>query len=242
MHTADHSIAECDVPAIGRREGVGWFKLGDDLQSQGWCRVAAAEWNGEADVSAAVDLIAEGLGRPAGGRAGADRETLIPLNRAQSHARSQSKTHGLGALPVHVELSHRLVPCRYVILGCMDPGRPTCATTTVEWSSAGFTPEETKLLKTAPLLVRNGRASFYSTALPADARFLRWDAECIEPVDARGYEALEVLTRRLSSLTVEKHLLEAGEVLVIDNWRLLHGREAAPVDSGRRLLRRLVHA
>ena len=241
MHPVEHSVAECDVPAIGRNNGIDWLKLGDDLQSQGWCRIAA-EWIGEADVWTAVDRIAESLGRPAGGRAGADSEMLMPRTRAQSHARSQSATHGLGAWPVHVELSHRLIPCRYVVLGCMDPGRPTCATTTVEWGSAGFTPDETKLLKAAPLLVRNGRASFYSTALPADGRFLRWDAECIEPVDARGYEAIEVLTRRLSSLTVEKHLLEAGEILAIDNWRLLHGREAAPVDSGRRLLRRLVHA
>lgn len=241
MHPVDYSNAECDVPAIGRNNGVDWLKLGDDLQSQGWCRIAA-ERIGETDVSTAVDLIAEGLGRPAGGRAGADREMLMPRTRAQSHARSQSATHGLGALPVHVELSHRLIPCRFVVLGCLDPGRPTCATTTVEWGSAGFTPDETKLLKAAPLLVRNGRASFYSTALPADGRFLRWDAECIEPVDPRGYKAVDVLTRRLSSITAEKHLLEAGEILVIDNWRLLHGREAALVDSGRRLLRRLVHA
>jgi len=239
VHSVDHSV-ERDVPATGCTEDVDRLVLGDDLESRGWCRIAAGS-AGEPDVLVAVDLIAESLGQPAGGRAGADRETLTPRTRAQSHARSQSASHGLGALPVHVELSHRLVPCRYVVLGCMDPGRPTCATTTVEWRSAGFTPDETRLLKAAPLLIRNGRASFYSTALPADGRFLRWDAECVEPVDARGREAVEVLMRRLSSLTAERHLLEAGEILVIDNWRLLHGREAARVDSGRRLMRRLVH-
>lgn len=241
MHPVDHSVAERDVPATGRSDEVDWLELGDSLESRGWCRIAAGSTS-ESDVFIAVDLVAESLGRPAGGRAGADREILTPRTRAQSHARSQSSSHGLGALPVHVELSHRLVPCRYLVLGCMDPGRPTCATTTVEWRSAGFTPYETRLLKAAPLLIRNGRASFYSTALPADGRFLRWDAECVEPVDERGREAVEVLVRRLSSLTAERHLLEAGEILVIDNWRLLHGREAAGIDSGRRLMRKLVHA
>jgi hypothetical protein len=166
----------------------------------------------------------------------------VPRARTEAHPRSQSAAHGLGPLPLHAELSHRPVPCRYVVLGCLDPGQPASATTTLEWRTLGFSSDEMAQLKGAPLLVRNGRRSFYATALPSDGRFLRYDAECVEAVDARGRAVLEIIRARLSLVAPASHHLRRGDILVIDNWRTLHGREAVPEKSGRRLTRRLVDA
>lgn len=213
--------------------------LAIDLERDGWCRFASNS-ECEAEIALAADGIAEFLGRPIAGRAGATRETIVPRTRAEAHPRSQSAAHGLDALPLHAELSHRPVPCRYVVLGCLDPGQLASATTTLEWRALEFTSDEIALLKGAPLLVRNGRKSFYATAIPSLGNFLRYDAECVEAVDARGRAALETIRARLSSVAPAVHRLRRGDILVIDNWRTLHGREAVPEHSGRRLTRRLV--
>lgn len=223
------------------RHGDRVESLLTDLERAGWCRFAASS-ECEAEITLAVDRAATLLGRPVAGRAGATRERIVPRVRAEAHPRSQSAAHGLDALPLHAELSHRPVPCRYVILGCLDPGRSGSATTTLEWRTLGFTADEIALLKGAPLLIRNGRRSFYSTAVPRDERFLRYDGECVEAVDTRGHVALETIQARLSSVTPTAHRLQRGEVLIIDNWRMLHGREVVDEHSGRVLTRRLVDA
>ena len=179
---------------------------------------------------------------PLRGELGQLGETIVPCTRSEAHPRSQSAAHGLDMLPLHAELSHRPIPCRYVVLGCLDPGKSSSATTTLGWRSLKFTSDEMALLKGARLLVRNGRRSFYSTAIPSDERFFRYDGECLEAVDARGRAALETIQARLSSAAPAAHRLQRGDVLIIDNWRILHGREAVPEHNGRRLTRRLVNA
>lgn len=215
--------------------------LAADLERDGWCRFASNS-ECEAAIALAADRAVKFLGRPAAGRAGATCETIIPSARSDAHPRSQSAAYGLDAIPLHTELSHRLAPCRYLVLGCIDPGRSCSATTTLDWRMLGLSPNEMALLKSAPLLIRNGRKSFYSTAIPRDERFLRYDSQCVEGVDARGHAALETIRVRLSSVPPVAHPLQRGDILVIDNWRTLHGREAVPEQSGRRLVRRLVDA
>ena len=221
-----------------REEALNFEKY---LERDGYCCFATG-LACEAEISLAADRISEFLGHCIEGRAGAIRETVTPRNRAEAHPRSQSVTYGLDALPLHVELSHRPAPCRYVLLGCFNPGDPGSATTMLEWRGLGFTSDEIALLKGAPILVRNGRNSFYTTAIPPDGRFLRYDAECVEAVDTRGRTALETIQARLSSAESVAHTWRRGEILVIDNWRILHGREAVPEQSCRRLTRRLVNA
>ena len=212
-----------------------------DLEKYGWTHLEASSEYDEI-ISFVVDETARLLGPMATARAGATREIVVPLHRVDAHPRSQSAAYGLGPLPFHVELSHRQVPCRYLVLGCLDPGQPSCSTTLLDWRSLGFTSHDLSQLRGAPLLVRNGRRSFYTSALPADGRFLRYDVECIEAVDARGRAALNTIQTRLSAAASISQNWRRGDILVIDNWRMLHGREAVQQDSGRRLVRRLVDA
>lgn len=213
------------------------MELFSDLERDGWCRFASRSER-EREIALAADQAVKLLGRPAAGRAGVIHEKIVPRARSEAHPRSQSAVHGLDALPLHSELSHRPVPCRYVVLGCLDPGQHGSATTTLEWRTLEFTSEEMALLKSAPLLIRNGRKSFYSTAVPRDGRFLRYDRACVEAVDGRGRAALETIQGRLSLVPSVAHRLQRGDILIIDNWRTLHGREAVPEQSGRTLMRR----
>lgn len=188
----------------------------------------------------ALRTIGGSLGSYAKGRAKSVEEILRPQGAKQAHPRSLSAIYGIDRLPFHCELSHRRVPCRFLLLGCVDPGNPASATLLLDWTKIGWTREETELLESAPILVRTGRRSFYSTVLPKSREYLRYDPGCVEAVDQRGEDALRVVRDRLARSKVERQDWKAGDILVVDNWRVLHGREPSSEGNGRRLARVLI--
>lgn len=199
--------------------------------------------NGDAEaILAELDRIGDMLGTRVPGRAGAISEVIEPRAPNEAYPRSLSVKFGLRALPLHVELSHRPRPCRYILLGCLDPGSPGADTMLLDWRTIGFTPDELDILEAAPILVRNGRSSFYSTILPTGRAFLRYDPGCLESVDERGAVALDLVRRRLRTCHPAIHKWRRGDVLIIDNWRILHGRAQSEPGSGRRVARILIDA
>jgi Taurine catabolism dioxygenase TauD, TfdA family len=193
-------------------------------------------------VATELDRVGNLLGTRTRGRAGAIEEIVRPQTTDDAHPRSLSVRYGLNPLPFHAELSHQPRPCRFLLLGCIDPGSPNAATLLLDWRTLGFSPEELHILESTPILVRTGRRSFYSTMLPSDRAFLRYDPGCLEAIDERGQAALRLVEHRLANGFPESHRWRQGDILVIDNWHVLHGRGPSEQDSGRRLMRILIDA
>ncbi|MCM3420865.1 TauD/TfdA family dioxygenase [Sphingopyxis alaskensis] len=186
--------------------------------------------------------LGDRLGTRVAGRAGQLGEVVQPIVADEAHPRSLSARYGLGALPFHTELSHRPRPCRYLLLGCVDPGSPAAATILLDWRRLGFAREELALLEEVPVLVHTGRRSFYSTILAPGGAFLRYDPGCLEPLDERGRKAMQLVENRATRAPSYAHHWRRGDVLIIDNWRVLHGRSPSDHGSGRRLARILIDA
>ena len=213
----------------------------DPLASRGWSlhRLAATDPN---SIVRELGRIGDLLGTRAAGRAGSLEEVIQPRATAVAHPRSLSARYGLDNLPFHAELSHRTKPCRYLLLGCLDPGFCAAATMLLDWRKLEFSKKEFDLLKATPVLVRTGRRSFYSTILAPGGDFLRYDLGCIEALDARGVNALKLVEERIATAEVETHHWSQGDILIIDNWCILHGRSPSDKGSGRRLARVLINA
>lgn len=209
------------------------------LAERGWARHIAVSAEADAVVSE-IGRIGDFLGPRTVGRAGALEEVVQPQTPDEAHPRSLSARYGLNALPLHAELSHRPRPCRYLLLGCIDTGSPSAVTMLLDWRTLGFSPEELQLLEGAPILVRTGRHSFYSTILPPNRAFLRYDPGCLEAIDERGRAALRLVEHRLAGGSPETHEWRRGDILIIDNWRVLHGRGRSDKGSCRRLARILI--
>lgn len=209
------------------------------LAERGWCLHSSEGADADATVRELVTL-GDRLGIRVAGRAGALQEMVQPHATEDAHPRSLSARYGLGALPFHTELSHRAKPCRYLLLGCIDPGSTAAATMLLDWQTLGFSPKEVELLEGTPVLVRNGRRSFYSTILAPGAAFLRYDPGCLEAVDERSRKALAIVEDRIADAPSEAHHWRQGDILIIDNWRVLHGRSSSDRASGRRLARILI--
>ena len=211
------------------------------LAQHGWATQETSSFDAESVVRELI-RIGDSLGTRVAGRACALEEVIEPQAADDAHPRSLSAQFGLDALPLHAELSHRPRPCRYLLLGCLDPGSPSAATMLLDWRTLGFSSDELRLLEEAPILVRTGRRSFYSTLLSPDRAFLRYDPGCLEAVDERGRAALSLVQRRLRAGSPQIHQWRRGDILIIDNWRALHGRAPSDPGTGRRLARILIDA
>jgi hypothetical protein len=87
-----------------------------------------------------------------------------------------------------------------------------------------------------PFLVRSGKSSFYATLLTKNRSYLRFDPGCMQGVTDKA----KLLMRKLqdeSPPPCYSHNWEIGDLLVIDNWKMLHRRADARFAPDRTLLR-----
>jgi hypothetical protein len=106
-------------------------------------------------------------------------------------------------------------------------GVPT-ALTSGKWST----------VRDGVFLVSNGSHSFYSSILSPGRPFIRFDMACMRPTDAQACEAERAFSDYLNQTERVEIAWESGDIVVIDNWRVLHGRtepecEAASPDNSR---------
>src|SRR5215831_5432903 len=69
-----------------------------------------------------VQILAASLGEVVHGRNRQQVEHVIPRTAETAYAGSLSTTYGLGSIPIHTDTAHWPVPCRYLVIGCVDPG------------------------------------------------------------------------------------------------------------------------
>jgi hypothetical protein len=96
------------------------------------------------------------------------------------------------------------------------------------------------LLRSGVFLVRNGRRSWYSTVLCDKGPFIRFDPGCMAPANERGKLVDSLITARIEAARSTRIEWARGDALVVDNWKVLHGRDGADGDDDRLLLRALV--
>src|ERR1700730_8937572 len=202
----------------------------------GWFKSTVTEM-GHA-MHSAPENIARRLGDPVRGRAGQKIEALIPTEQARANAKSLSVVHGLGSFPMHTDGAHRLQPPRFVVLVCMSPGTSPVPTTLIRFRDLKVTASERARLEAAPFLVRNGRRSFYSTICSASRMFIRYDAGCMMPQGPESEASVKLIAHRAREVGPTLVHWRTGDVLVIDNWTVLHGRGlgASEASSDRKLL------
>jgi hypothetical protein len=209
-----------------------------DLREQGWTLVQS-ESVGAAAFAEYVYQVAVSLGVPvAAGRRGETVSVLRPKDAGQARPRSLSAIHSLGSFPLHMDTAHWVVPCRYIVLGCDDPGDGNRMTLLLDTTGLRFNHEQRQLLAGTPLRVVNGRQSFFSTITKRGRPFVRYDPGCMRAATSDGQRALAVLSDAASAEQVSEVRWRKGRVLIIDNWRVLHGRSIATApDPNRTLLR-----
>lgn len=168
--------------------------------------------------------FARTLGTPMVGRKREVIETLAPRGRTEAHGNSLSAMHGMAAFPLHTDGAHRVNPPRYVVLACRDAGKSSTPTVLARFNDLPLSGEDRTALGNAPFLVRNSRRSFYTTVCDESDKLVRYDRGCMVPVGEAGETAAVALDQALQQVPRHEFHWKEGDVLVIDNWQVLHGR------------------
>ncbi len=208
------------------------------LESSGWLAFTLPS-STESDFREQLHALASDLGTPAATRScGSLCDTLLPTEADAAKPRSLSKIHAVGEFPLHIDTAHWLTPCHYVMLACVSPGNANRPTLLMDSQRLPLNEHQSSLLHSTPLRVTNGRNSFFATILSKARPFVRFDPGCMTVTTPNGAKALAVLARQNWPDYIETIQWTTGMVLVMDNWRMLHGRGHSDcADADRKLLR-----
>ena len=208
------------------------------LSTCGW-QLFALPILSETALAKALLSLASRLGEPTPTRTrGGLIDSLSPIKADMANPRSLSMMREEGEFPLHIDTAHWLTPCRYVLIACVSPGDGNRPTFLLDTRRLPLSDDQISLLHCTPLRVTNGRDSFFSSILSRSRTFVRVDPGCMLPTSAAGADALSIFDRERWPNHVETVQWKAGMVLLLDNWRTLHGRgRATAADTDRKLLR-----
>ncbi|EIG58036.1 TauD/TfdA family dioxygenase [Bradyrhizobium sp. WSM1253] len=180
------------------------------------------------------------LGDPVPGRMRANVEVLRPLAPEAARPRSLSALHGSNTFPLHTDGAYRLLPPQFILLACQCPGTRSVPTVLVHFADIQITNREKSGYEGAPFLVSNGRRSFYTTIVQPGRGFIRFDMGCMTPASVEAVHVQAAIQSQLDCCMMATIHWREGDVLIIDNWSVLHGRgEAAIAASPDRCLVRV---
>lgn len=153
-------------------------------------------------------------------------QSLVPKRCEESTPNTYSGTFGRGAFPLHTDLAHWAQAPRYLALRSVGPtvGVPTT------------------LLDARPLLMEVGEEELHRSLVRPrrpiggassllrllecrpEATQLRWDPLFLEAANHRAVSSVTAVEACLSRVSPIAVVLEKDDVLIVDNWRMLHGR------------------
>ena len=175
------------------------------------------------------------------GKAGAVHQ-LRPAGTEEAAPNSYSGNYGLGAFPLHTDLAQWHRPPRYLLLRCIR-GFAEVPTIVVDGGALvgeiGATALTRALLQ--PRRPVRGKRPLLRLYQPMGevGNLLRWDEKFIQPATPAGQNGAATFRRHLGcAQRQEVPLLHPGDTIIIDNWRMLHGRAPVSEASRSRLIER----
>lgn len=187
--------------------------------------------------------VAHALGCPVASRSGVGLvQTLEANDREHAFANSLSSRYGRGAFPLHTDLAHWRIPARFILLRAPDESSSTCPTLLLDFKRHLQDQPFESALESLLYLVVNGRKSFLTTLRNrvANEAILRYDRDCLRATNRQSRAILDELEASLENGEIMEIPWSANNVLIIDNWRMLHGRGDARGSRRARILFRIL--
>ncbi|MDX1958673.1 MAG: hypothetical protein SFU98_08880 [Leptospiraceae bacterium] len=170
-------------------------------------------------------------------------QSIKPYSIEESKENVYSKYFGFGEFPLHSDLAHWYIPPKYLLLRCIVPA-PEVFTTLIEWNNlfhninddtihnALFKPRRKVLERKFFLrLIQNQGFELVK----------RWDSLFLEPENQSARNIVEKIKNLENpNLDIKKFSFNnKGDTLIINNWKMLHGRTKIDTNSKNRLIERV---
>jgi len=166
---------------------------------------------------------------------------LIPSNTSPPN--TYSGMYGLNKFPLHTDLAHWRSPPRFILLRCIRSVSDV-ATNLIDGKllvqRVGQDVLSRSLVK--PRRRVGGEIFLLRLFEPFAEGFglIRWDEVFIRPASVVGDLGSRLVRTALQDIPTNQSFLSApGDTLLIDNWRMLHGRSAIPSEFASREIERV---
>jgi alpha-ketoglutarate-dependent taurine dioxygenase len=208
------------------------------LDSEGWIKKNIG-------IASKEELlyIGELLGQPVSSR---NNNVLIdelrPLEKNQAKINSLSSKFGTKSFPFHTDTAYKKIPVRYIILYAINPGAGHRTTLLVDGLRIFDLKVNKSKLESAIFKIKNGRYSFITNMIEInkDATYrIRFDLSCMIPATRESIVMLNKCKKLIEGQEIIELEWVKGDLLILDNWRMLHGRGSVQVNDDDRLLYRL---
>lgn len=210
----------------------------DQLNKSGWLEFSIDAPTKDEFIANLLSVAVQ-LGTPVPSRTGGGIYDLLrPTEQENSHPNSLSRKYSSGEFPLHVDTAHWIIPCHYVMLGCLSPGVSNRATFFLDTEGIVLSSSQFQLLHQTPIRIVNGRKSFFGTIFSKERRFVRYDPGCMKPVCNNGQLALDIFSYENCADRIQSVNWIKNKVIIFNNWRMLHGRqESSCINTERALIR-----
>jgi L-asparagine oxygenase len=168
-------------------------------------------------------------------------QSLKPRSTAEGNQSQYSGNYGFCAFPLHTDLAHWAVPPRYLLMRCIV-GSTDVFTNILHWSHV-IDMVRMDVLQKAVFTARKRRPGhsglFRALSHDEQSRILRWDPLFLKPLNQHARTLSSLMLNLDWTRTVTNILLEqSGDALLIDNWKMLHGRSQVAAQSAARHIER----
>ena len=174
-------------------------------------------------------------------RTGETSRSIAPVGIGAAPINTLSSRYGDGEFPFHTEMAYVPTPPRYLILFCQHPGEGQRPTRYLD--CAPLIRKVSNYDRTGNWVVKAGRKPFYCHAITKKERSpgIRFDGHCMEPRGSAAIRESEVIKDFFTSTATQSIVWEANDLLVLDNWRVVHARGSAiKPDTNRKIVRTLI--
>jgi len=170
-------------------------------------------------------------------------QVLRPREANDAPPNIYSGLYGLGAFPLHSDLAHWYTPPRFLLLRCVQ-GTDSVATHLLDGlrlaESIGVERLQRALVQ--PRRAINGQRPLLHLLEhdAAQGKRIRWDERFIVPATSNSIRICETVRDRINMSQLDfVTLRNPGDMLVVDNWRMLHGRSAVSAAATHREIERI---
>lgn len=192
-------------------------------------------------ANASGEEVASALGKALTLGEGSPVHQLRPTPKDKTTPNTYSGIYGLDAFPFHTDMAHWRHPPRFIILRCIV-GFAEVPTLLADGAEIVREADESVLARALvqPRRPVRGRLPLLRIFQPGEGfGLIRWDEKFFKPASPAGEHGVESFRAALG--TVSKRsigLVERGDTIVIDNWRMLHARSPVPPACEGRILER----
>lgn len=169
-------------------------------------------------------------------------QRLNPRPSSEVRENQYSGHYGLGEFPMHTDLAHWAVPPRYFILRCVVPADDVC-TRILPWVNVTPALGAINMRKAvfAGRKKRIGCSGLVRALMDVGGiEVRRWDRVFLIALNDHARNLARLMSEpRWNETATAIQFRKPGDTLVIDNWRVLHGRSSVTKESTSRLVERV---